>query len=75
MLGGNNNQTDKQIRFEMYNGKISSTFDQMIMEVYASLNEGNRWDVTELLDLKDAFVKVLNKKFHEKCCNGIIAIL
>lgn len=74
-LGGDNNQTDKQIRFQEDYGMVSIPRDTFIIHICASWDEENTWSLKELLDLKQAFVKVLNLKVEGQCCEGIIAII
>ena len=67
-LGGNNNQTNKQIRFRIPStGEITNN---ILLYVYNSDLE--KWTYSELDDIIYAFIKVLNNKLNVECIDGYI---
>ncbi len=58
-----------------YDEKIdNNTWSPIVIIPRQSDDDLEKWTLTELLDLKDAFEIVLNKKLEEECCTGLISI-
>jgi hypothetical protein len=75
-LGGNDNLTNKQIRFRKHKisfGKPSDDNDIILHEIISTKNE--KWTYDELDDLLSAFIKTANFFVKADCVNGYIAIL
>jgi hypothetical protein len=76
LLGGNDNQTDKQIRFRMetiwYVGRISTDSDIVIC---ISDTETQKWTYDELDDIVRAFIITMNHKLHAECISGCIELI
>jgi hypothetical protein len=61
-LGGDNNKTDKQVRFDEYTDrKLPSAKNDTIKIIIRDSDDGlNRWSIEELADLVQAFVRTCN---------------
>lgn len=75
-LGGNNNKTNKQIRFREYFGNNDYRYkkdnDIILQEITSSDNE--KWTYDELDDLVYAFIKTANFNIKADCVNGYITM-
>lgn len=73
-LGGDSNQINKQIRFRInYKCKYKSDND-ILLRVFNSDLENEKWTYKELDDILRSFIIVLNKIMSCECVNGRIEI-
>jgi hypothetical protein len=73
LLGGNDNQTDKQIRFRMTWHVRTSTDSDIVMCI--SDTETQKWTYDELDDIVRAFIITMNHKLHAECISGCIELI
>ena len=72
-MGGNNNKTDKQIRFRHVMINSMSFYmndDDIVLKVDNSDIE--KWSIEELDDIIYGLIKTINKKFNTECVKGCI---
>lgn len=81
VFGGNNNQTDKQLRWRCVHlpGGASCGCDRkqhlVCFVARSSWDDKDKWTIEELVDLKNAFIKAASKRLAEdNCCDGFVAI-
>ena len=71
-IGGNDKQTNRQIRFKQRYGTVDENKKTIAMVVSSTKEE--KWTFKELEDLVYAFCRYANEIVHETCVNGIIQI-
>ena len=76
-IGGDNNQTDKQIRFLRSRSDIRHPHDitaDYIRNGLSGKDEAEKWSYEEITDLVGAFCACLCELLEEECVNGFIEI-
>jgi hypothetical protein len=74
-IGGDNNQTNKQIRFIHSYSMIGTNYNNIVLTVLDSDLGIEKWTYAELDDIVHATIKVLNKEMQTKCVNGCIEMI
>lgn len=81
-LGGDNNKTDKQIRFSEDNHSRFDEFDLLniskfkpiVMDVRASYDGVKTWNLAEIRDLEDSFKEYLVEKWNSRAVRSMIVM-
>jgi hypothetical protein len=74
-MGGNNNITDKQIRFRMDSNVYDKNDNDIVLGEIDCDTNGNKWSYQELDDLICAFIKTANHYVKAECVNGYIKMI
>ena len=74
-LGGDSNLNDKQLRFfNDFNNEGLYVTRPIKIDMFNSNNNNDTWNLEELNDLVNAFVKAFNNIMKEECCYGKITL-
>lgn len=65
-IGGNNNKTDRQIRFRHY----SENDNNIVLNIINDPNTTEHWSNNDLEDLAYGFIKYINEYVGKECVNG-----
>ena len=76
-LGGDLNINDKQLRFLLNHNKYKfpNENNTIIINMFNSDNNDDKWTLDELSDLINAFVETFNNYMDEDCCRGKITLI